>query len=55
MTLISWPGANRPVTALVVRGASHPYYAFPLGGGWGDVDLLDDLPTSIDTLLAELS
>ncbi len=37
---------NRPVTALVVRGASHPYYAFPLGGGWGDVDLLDDLPTT---------
>ena len=34
------------VTAVVVRGASHPYYAFPLPGGWDDVELLESLPTT---------
>ncbi|NHA69340.1 hypothetical protein [Phycicoccus flavus] len=32
------------LTAVVVRGASHPYYAFPLPGGWDDVTVLDELP-----------
>lgn len=37
---------NMQITALVVRRATHPYYAFPLAGGWDDVELLDSLPTT---------
>lgn len=35
-----------PITVAVIRGVLYPYYAFPLAGGWGDVELLDSLPTS---------
>ncbi len=31
-------------SAVVARGASHPYYALALPGGWADVTALDALP-----------
>lgn len=34
------------VSAVVVRGASHPYYAFPLPEGWNGVKLLESLPAA---------
>jgi hypothetical protein len=33
-----------PISAVVIRGVSHPYYAFPLEGGWDGVAVLDELP-----------
>lgn len=33
-----------PLSVVVIRDASHPYYAFPLDGGWSGVQLLDELP-----------
>ena len=34
------------ISAVVVRGATHPYYAFALPGGWNDVKMLDSLPAT---------
>lgn len=31
------------LAAVYIRGASEPYYAYPLSGGWNDVEIIDQL------------
>jgi hypothetical protein len=35
-----------PISVVVIREVSHPYYAFPLEAGWDGVEMLDELPES---------
>lgn len=40
--------ANVPITCLLIEEPSHPYYAYPLEGGWADVEVVDIAPPSGD-------
>jgi hypothetical protein len=40
--------AGVPITCLLIEEPTHPYYAYPLDGGWNEVQVVDIAPPSGD-------